>query len=474
MGRILVIEDEEDQRDLLVAMLASLGHEAVAAENGEQGLAAAREQEVDLAVIDVMMPGMSGIDVLKELKSMASWLPVILLTGLDRSEVAIEAMSYGAYDYLTKPVSRGVLDKVVAGALKASLQMRVPVEFEDTEAPAPMGERIIGQSPRMWDLYKQIGRVATTDATVLITGDSGTGKELVARAVYHHSLRRDKVFLTVNCAALPDSLLESELFGHEKGAFTGAVSTHLGKFEQCDGGTLFLDEIGDMSLPTQAKILRALQQKTFQRVGGTETMACDVRLIAATNKDLMKEVEEGAFREDLYYRLNVVHLHMPALRERKEDIAELSGYLLKQIAGEVGRPPAVLSAEALKQLLDHHWPGNVRELRNVLARAVVTSPTSVLVPEHISFQSPDSPAAFPPTPGLCPFSIPELDAMDAEIYDRVIGEVERRLLSYILDRTRGNKLRSAKLLGISRHKLSDRMSQFGIGDASPDSGGGGE
>ena len=442
--------------------MVSLGHEALEAETGERGLALARENGIDLVLLDIRMPGMDGMEVLKEMKRTAPSLPVIMVTAMDRAESAIEAMRFGAYDYLTKPITRGALEKVVGQALEASRLMQTPVALDREEPVTPHEDRIVGRSPAMWGLYKQIGQVAATGATVLISGESGTGKELIARAIYQHGPRCDEIFLTVNCAALPDALLESELFGHERGAFTGAVERHPGKFEQADGGVLFLDEIGDMSLVTQAKVLRVLQQGTFQRVGGTEGLECDVRIIAATNKNLRTEVESGNFREDLYFRLNVVHLRLPPLRERKEDIPELCSYLLRQIADEVGKSPALVSAEAMNELLKYRWPGNVRELHNVLARAVVTAPTSVILREHLTFESPESARPGSMASALCPLGVSDLDQLGEDLYERVVGEVERRLLVYALNRTGGNKVQTSKLLGVSRNKLTDRMGRFDL------------
>ena len=462
MSRVLIVEDEPMSREVLATLSAELGHETLSAETGEEGLRLAREESVDLVLLDIKMPGMDGLDALRAIKESSPLLPVVMVTGVDRAESAIEAMCLGAYDYLTKPVLKDGLERVVTQALEASRLMRVPVAFESPQEAGAPEERIIGRSPAMWELYKRIGQIAATNTTVLISGESGTGKELIARAIYHHGPRRDKVFLTVNCAALPETLLESELFGHEKGAFTGAVARHPGKFEQADGGVLFLDEVGDMSLVTQAKVLRVLQQKTFQRVGGTEGLTSDVRIITATNKDLRRQVDKGGFRGDLYYRLNVVKLDLPPLRERKEDIPELCNYLIRQITAEVGKPPALISAEVMNELLKYDWPGNVRELRNALARAVVRAPTSVILREHLTFESGEAIAPESSGSDLCPFVVADLDAFHEDLYDKVVAEVERRLLRYALRRTGGNKVQTAKLLGVSRNKLTDRLSRFDL------------
>ena len=460
MGNILIVDDESDGRLLLTRLLSRFGHETVEAESGELALELLRSQEFDLVLLDFRMPGMSGIEALKEIKRTWPQLPVILVTAVDEAETAMEAMSLGAYDYLTKPPERDLLAKVIGEALNAVRLMQVQVDL-GTDAPGiPPRERIVGRSPAMWELYKQIGQVAPTEATVLITGESGTGKELVARAVFKHGGRADREFQSVNCAAIPESLLESELFGHEKGAFTSADHRHVGIFERASGGTLFLDEIGELSPQTQVKLLRVLQERNFERVGGEETIECDVRIIAATNQDIEEEVEEGRFREDLYYRLNVVHLHIPPLRERKEDIPELCSYLLDQVAREVTKPLPLLSAEVLDLLMGHDWPGNVRELRNVLSRASLASPTQVILPEHLSFPSRES--GPPVSPDHWPFTREHMDRVEEGLYGEVLREVEQRLFNYALQRTGGNQVHACKLLGVSRNMLRSRMRDFGL------------
>ena len=458
MGKILVIDDSLVDRSVLKHILSSLAHEVVEAETGDAGVAEVEANDYDLVLLDFVMPGMSGMDALRQIKVVRPQLPVVLVTAVEEADGTIEAMSFGAYDYLTKPVDREQFERVVSEALKANELMKVMVEVGSVDKPARQRERIVGRSPTMWELYKRIGQAAASDATVLITGESGTGKELVARAIYQHGPRSEREFVVVNCAALPEGLLESELFGHEEGAFTGAHARHIGKFERANGGTIFLDEIGEMGPLTQPKILRALQERTFERVGGSEPISCDIRLLAATNKNLPQEIVKGTFREDLYYRLNVLELRVPPLRDRKEDIPELCTYLLNQAAEELGKPPAVLSPEAMKALLDRDWPGNVRELRNVIARATVASPTSIILPEHLSppRHQPASPAAVPAvTRG-------ELDRLDGDLYERVKTEMDRHLVRYALDRTDGNQVHAAKLLGVSRNFLRGRIQELGI------------
>jgi two-component system nitrogen regulation response regulator GlnG len=380
----------------------------------------------------------------------------VLITVKKEAEGAIEAMRYGAYDYLSKPVDPETLRTIASQAIQASQRMKVPVIFEPAE---DIGGRecIIGRSPLMWEIYKGVGRAAATGATVLITGESGTGKELVARAIYQHSTRAEQEFVTINCAAVPENLLESELFGHEKGSFTGAQQRHIGKFERANGGTILLDEIGEMGAMLQAKLLRVIQEKQFERVGGNEVVTIDTRIIAATNRDLKEASESGEFREDLYFRLDVVHIHLPPLRERREDIPELCEYLLKQVAREVEKPIAVLSAESMKMLLDYEWPGNIRELKNVLARATVAAPTEIIQPHHLSL---DSGIVREPT-GFFPFTKSDLDQIESDLYKEVVGEVEKRLFEYTLARTSNNQVQAAKLMGISRNMLRNRMGQVG-------------
>ena len=458
MAKILVTDDNPMDRLLLTKELTSLGHEVVEAETGEQGLHRAQGGDLDVILLDFMLPGISGVEALKQLRKMSSYIPVILVTAQEEAEGAIEAMRYGAYDYLTKPVDKSTLGTAVAEACEAAKRMKVRVELEQEQPESDQGERIIGRSPAMWDLYKLIGQVAPTDATVLITGESGTGKELVARAVYQHSSRSQGAFLTVNCSALPETLLESELFGHEKGSFTGAHQRHIGIFERARDGTVFLDEIAEMKPVTQAKLLRVVQHRTFSRVGGSETLTSDVRILAATNRDIAGEVKTGNFREDLYYRLNVVHLHLPPLRRRKEDIPRLCDYLLGQVAAEVRKPTGVISTEAMAELMAHDWPGNVRELRNTLARAIVVAPTELILPTHFSFAG----AGDSGPPLLAQLSPPALDQLDEDLYKSVLAEVEHQLFLYAMRRGGGSQVQAAKILGISRNMLRSRMKQLGI------------
>src|SRR4051812_43593279 len=320
--------------------------------------------------MDVRMGGMTGLETLRKLRATDAKLPVIMMTAYGTTQTAIEAMKLGAYDYLLKPFDVPKLKEIVHNALKAARDMKRVVSYEPLLESEDYDIGIVGRSQAMQQVFKLVGQLAASDATALITGESGTGKELVARAIYHHSKRSQMPFLAINCAAIPENLLESELFGHERGAFTGAQNQRIGKFEQCNGGTIFLDEIGDMSLPTQTKILRVLQNGSFERVGGNQVVTVNVRVIAATNKPLEKAVADKQFREDLFYRLNVVRVQMPPLRDRREDIPLLVNYFLRKFSAKT---PKSISAEALSLLERYHWPGNVRELENIIRRALVVA-----------------------------------------------------------------------------------------------------
>ena len=457
MAKILIVDDEMAIRRLLTEMVTLLGHEIDEAESGQEALSKVTSEGADIVLMDFHMPGMDGIEALKRLHDSNPGLPVIFVTGEDGADTAIEAMRYGAHDFLKKPVSSDSVREVIKSAVE-TLRHQVRVEFEAADPMEPR-EQIIGRTAQMLEIYKLIGQASASNATVLVTGESGTGKELVARAIHQHSDRSLRPFVAVNCAALPDSLLESTLFGHEKGSFTGAHQRHIGKFEQADGGTIFLDEVSEMSVSVQAKLLRVLQDKTFERVGAEETLSCDVRVLAATNRRLDEEVDQGGFRQDLYYRLNVVQIRMPPLRERREDIPLLAEYLLAQVAQEQGRGEIpVLSPDALQFLLRCHWPGNVRELRNVLARALVSAPSGVILLEHLSVpQGPSSPAVSDGLFWSC--SKEQLDGVEEGIFDAMIPEFEQRLIEYALNRTGGNQVQASKLLGISRSKLRDRMAR---------------
>ena len=368
MQKILVVDDEADIRRAFRRNLEGPELQVVEAGDGTEAIRVIAQEQPDLVCMDIRMGGTNGLQTLRKLRELNPKLLIIMMTAYGTTQTAIEAMKLGAYDYILKPFEVPKLKALIEAGLKAARDMKQVVSYQPLLDKEDYAEGIVGKSEPMQQVFKLIGQVSQSDATVLITGESGTGKELVARAIYHHSARAGQPFMAINCAAIPEQLLESELFGHEKGAFTGANDRRIGKFEQCDKGTIFLDEIGDMPLSTQTKILRVLQNGEFQRVGGNQTIAIDVRVIAATNKEPERQVAEKKFREDLYYRLNVVRIHLPPLRERREDIAVLVDYFLQKSGKVKGIAPA---AAALLQ--KHTWPGNVRELENVMQRAIVVA-----------------------------------------------------------------------------------------------------
>ena len=378
---ILVIDDDAEIRYSLSRVLSSRHYTVTEAASGEEGIAMVKKGPLpDLVFLDVRMSGMTGIEALQHIRSVNPKQLVVLMTAFGTAQTAIEAMKYGAFDYVMKPFDPEKVLSLAQNALKTHADLRAISDYKSTINPDDYREGIVGSSPVMQEVFKIIGQVTASDVTVMITGESGTGKELVARSIWKHSHRSNKPFIAVNCAAIPDNLIESELFGHEKGSFTGATGQRLGKFELCDGGTIFLDEIGDMALATQTKILRVLQQGEIQRVGGTETIRVDVRIIAATNKDLEQMVKGKLFREDLYYRLNVVRIKMPPLRERPEDIPQIVDFCLQNLLKQKKTKVSKLSPEAMTLLRRHRWPGNVRELENVVYRsAVIAQGDAILI-----------------------------------------------------------------------------------------------
>jgi two-component system nitrogen regulation response regulator GlnG len=368
---ILVIDDDSEVRYSLSRVLSARKYQVMEAASGEQGIAIVKKSPPDLIFLDVRMSGMSGLDALQHIRSVNPRQMVILMTAFGTAQTAIEAMKYGAFDYIMKPFEPQKVLSLAENALKAHDDMRASSGYKPTINSEDYKEGVVGSSQPMQDVFKIIGQVTASDVTVMITGESGTGKELVARSIWKHSHRANKPFIAVNCAAIPDNLIESELFGHEKGSFTGATNQRLGKFELCDGGTIFLDEIGDMALATQTKILRVLQQGEIQRVGGTGTIKVDVRILAATNKELETMIREKTFREDLYYRLNVVRIRMPALRDRDGDIPQIVDFCLQNLVRQKKTRVNKVSPEAMSVLTRHRWPGNVRELENVIYRSAV-------------------------------------------------------------------------------------------------------
>ena len=475
MSKLLLIDDEEDVRYSFQRIFDSPEIELATASSGEEGLKAIPKFKPDLVLMDVRMGGMNGLETLRRIRAANPKLLVILMTAYGTTQTAIEAMKLGAYDYLLKPFDVPKLKEIVANALKAARDMKQVVSYEPLLESEDYELGIVGRSEPMQQVFKLIGQVAVSDATALITGESGTGKELVARAIYHHSHRSQQPFLAVNCAAIPEQLLESELFGHERGAFTGATLQRIGKFEQCNKGTIFLDEIGDMTPATQTKILRVLQNGTFERVGGNQPIQVDVRVIAATNKPLEAAVAARQFREDLFYRLNVVRIHIPPLRERRSDIPLLVNYFLKKLAHEQQRPTKSVAASAIKVLEKYHWPGNVRELENAIRRAYVMAKSDAILqgdlPPEITGQGGSGAPPLSGTAGVTDgASATDAAAMARQLFQwakrdpklKVIPVVERELVIQALKETGNNQVHAAKLLGITRATLRKRIEKFGI------------
>ncbi len=452
-GTVLVIDDEEVMREILESLLAQEGYRVKLATSGQEGLEIAGREPVDLAIVDVMLPDRSGIDVLDELKRSDPELVVVMITAFASVETAIEAMKRGAFDYVTKPFKNDEVRVVVANGMKQRRLVDENRTLKEALSDRQRFDVLVGKSARMQEVYSLIQQVAPSKSTVLITGESGTGKELVARAIHNYSTRKQKQFVPVNSGSLPPDLLESNLFGHVKGAFTGAVSPKKGLFEIADEGSIFLDEIATVPLETQAKLLRVIQEKEFMRLGGVDVIRVDARIIAATNTDLKALVDEGAFREDLYYRLNVINLFLPPLRQRKDDIPLLAQHFLKKYGDENGRPGLSIASDAVQSLLDYDWPGNVRELENVIERAVVLSDGPVigrrLIPEHVrSGQS---------------FRLPQVVVPEEGISFRdVITGFEKRLIESSLKTSGGVQKKAAQLLGLKPTTLNEMIKRYNI------------
>jgi len=474
MSKVLLIDDEADVQYSFQRIFDSPEVELTTASSGEEGLRIIPKLKPDLVIMDIRMGGMTGLETLRRIRQMDSKLMVILMTAYGTTQTAIEAMKLGAYDYLLKPFDVPKLKEIIAGALKAARDMKQVVSYQPLLEKEDYELGIVGRSEPMQQVFKVIGQLAASDATALITGESGTGKELVARAIYHHSDRSREPFLAVNCAAIPEQLLESELFGHERGAFTGATLQRIGKFEQCDRGTLFLDEIGDMTPATQTKILRVLQSGTFERVGGNTPIKVDVRIIAATNKLLEQAVAARQFREDLFYRLNVVRIHIPPLRERHEDIPLLVNYFLKKFAKDQQQAPKSIASATLRTLDKYHWPGNVRELENVIRRALVMAKGDAILPgdlpPEITGQTAGSVTSAPMAATAGEATTGDAAGLARQLFQlarrdpklKVIPTVERELVIQALKETGGNQVHAAKLLGITRATLRKRVEKFSI------------
>ncbi len=475
--KLLILDDEQS----ILQMLKSVFPEEIELFLESEWNAALRRiaaERPNVAILDINLPGKSGLEVLKEAKKIDPGLAVIMATGFGTTQTAIEAMKLGAYDYLTKPFDIKKMQGIVNKALECNLlnrKVRYSREAETVTVDESDTDIMIGSSPEMIEIWKMVGKVADSDATVLIQGDSGTGKELLARAIYNNSRRRNRPFLAVNCAALPETLLESELFGHEKGAFTDAHSRRIGKFEQCNGGTIFLDEIGEMSLANQGKLLRVLENQEFERVGGNETIKVDVRVIAATNKSLVSSVKEKSFRMDLFYRLRVVSFYLPPLRDRVEDIPILANMFVNTFARKYGKKIKGIAPEAMDMLISHHWEGNIRELKNVINSATVFNKSEILMPEDFA----QFLHAGPGKREKCLEGMvddyytvfwnilePMFDRVCLKnrgaVYDNINMGLEKALIHMAMEKSAQNQVMAAKLLGISRNTLRDRLERYKI------------
>jgi two-component system nitrogen regulation response regulator GlnG len=473
MGRLLLVDDNPD---LILAqihhVLGASEHRIDVARTGEEGIHSITERAPDVVLLDLRIPDLSGLDVYRRIRQIDARIPVVFITAAPEAHHAIEAMKEGAYDYLIKPLDTQHLRRVVGQALELSRLSREPAVVAESPPEEERGDAIIGCCPAMLEVFKAIGRVAAQDVVVLITGESGTGKELVARAIYQYGARAKGPFLAINCAAIPDTLLESELFGHEKGAFTGAERRRIGKFEQCSGGTLFLDEVGDMPLATQPKVLRLLQDQAFERVGGNETIRTDVRLIAATNRDLEEEAAQGRYRADLYYRLGVFTIHLPTLRQRGDDLPVLVSHYLRRFNRELGREVRGVTPEAMDLLRSYSWPGNIRELQSILKQALlrVTGPilaaeflpaplSAILGPPRIEGTAPDHDPAMPPVESIL---LRWMQECKEHLYQHVHSQIDQHLLPLVLRSTGGNQLQAARILGITRRTLRLKLRELGL------------
>ncbi len=473
MNTILVIDDEEDIHYSFERNFSSLGWNLLFASSGEEGLKVLARHAPAVVVMDVRMAGMDGLETLKRIRQSNAHLPVIMMTAHGTTQTAITAMKHGAFDYLIKPFDVERMQHIISQAIKASRDMSEKVSYQPLLQTEEYDQGIIGKTEPMQQVYKLIGQVSGSDVPVMITGETGSGKELVARAIVQHSPRAHQPFIAINCAAIPENLLESELFGHEKGAFTGATERRIGKFEQCDKGTIFLDEIGEMPLATQAKLLRVLQEGELVRLGSNQTIQVNVRFLAATNQELEKRIADKTFREDLYYRLNVVQIHLPPLRERADDIPLLVEYFLKRLARRHGTEGCSITPAAMKRLSSHRWPGNVRELQNTIERATVVCKGNTITPNDVLQDSPHPEASFTPPSTLMSTPTPGEPSLETAI-DILFEEArrdpglkllpwcERILITRALSKTQGNQVQAAKMLGITRATLRKRVDKFGI------------
>jgi two-component system nitrogen regulation response regulator GlnG len=469
MPVLLVVDDESTILLAFRRAFRETAIEVLTAQSAGEGLGLARAHHPDVVVLDVQLPDTTGLELFHHLRDLDARCPIIFITGKSTTDTAIEAMKVGAFDYLLKPLELADLRQVLDRAFALSRLVRVPAVLAELEPVDDRADAIIGRCATMQEVYKAIGRVAGQDVTVLVQGESGTGKELVARAIYQHSRRAAGAFLAVNCAAIPDPLLESELFGHEKGAFTGADRQRIGKFEQCSGGTIFLDEVSDLSPLAQSKMLRILQEQKFERLGSNETIQADVRVLAATNQELETLVACGRFRQDLFYRLSVFSISLPSLRERGGDLPLLVQHFLHRFKQELGKEVQAVSPDALALLRRYPWPGNVRELQSVLKQALLQATGPMLLPEFLptSVRKRDTQlkaraADTFADPVVRQFIEEQLTAGSETLYGETLRRVERQLLMQVLQHTAGNQLQASRILGITRGCLRNRIRELGI------------
>ncbi|WP_340701137.1 sigma-54 dependent transcriptional regulator [Brevibacillus borstelensis] len=457
--RVLLVDDEINVRKALTTALRKVGYETKEASSGREALELLKDFRPEVMLLDLRMPEQDGMETLRRLRDMQQMEDacpsVVMMTAYGSAKDVMEAIKLGAFDYVQKPFDLGRVKQVVAQALRQRESDQVNRLSEASLDEPWEGPGLVGLSPAMQEVYKLVGRVSMTKSTVLIQGESGTGKELIARAIHSNSPRAGKPLIAVNCGAIPENLLESELFGYERGAFTGATGQKPGMVELADGGTLFLDEVGELSPSLQVKLLRVLQERTFVRLGGIEPVSVDVRIIAATNRDLQERIRQGLFREDLYYRLNVVPIHMPPLRERKEDIPLLAEHFLAKYGREMGKGPCYLSKAAMESLLSYHWPGNVRQLENTIERALVIAGGSAILPEHVEGPLQETETAETGRMG-------SMLRWEDRTMREIIQEVEREAIVRALQKEGGNKLQTAKRLGISRRALLYKLEMYGL------------
>jgi len=457
MANILVVDDENSMREFLEIMLNKEGYQVATAAGGGEAIDLLKKSDFDLVITDIRMKEIDGLEVLKRCKELHPNTIVIMISAYASTSTAVEAMKWGAYDYLPKPFKVREIKAVIRDALEAAeAQEYQEIEVGDT-TDAINYHGIVGESPEVKKILELLPRIAAATSNVLITGESGTGKELIAKAIHRESPRKDRPFVTVNCGSVPETLMESELFGHKKGSFTGATATRSGLFEAAHGGTIFLDEIAELSPPVQVKLLRAVQEKTFKMVGGSEEIIVDVRIISATNRDLERDVMEGQFREDLYYRLNVINIHMPPLRERSDEIPLLAHHFLEKYSKEMGKDIRKISSFALDILKSYNFPGNIRELENIIERSVALESSNIVLPDSLTLSS------FKQTQVRSKADTVSLTLPQEGIdLDNVLGHLEQNLLQQALDRTRGAKQRAAELLGISFRSFRYRLAKYGL------------